>query len=413
VFSWSFRLLSGDAARLFALLGLHPGPDVSVPAAASLAAVPPRRAEALLAELTGAHLLSEHSPGRYTAHDLLRAYAAEQLDRLVPDDAQAAASHRILDHYLHTGHRALALMVPHLDPLDLAPAQPGGTVAELATADDALAWFTAEHPALLAAVHRAATGDAGVPAWQLAWMLATYQLGHGFWAELEAACGAGLDAARRAGDAAGQAHCLYRIGTCYTKSGRIRQAGPAFEQALRQWESIGAHASQAAVHRQLFTLAVYQQRPGEALRHALRAQKLLRASGNRIVQAMTLSDIGYAHAMLGNFSEGLGYCEQALAGLRELGAGLAEGSVWDTLGYIHHQMGDHQQAITCYRRLAGLWGQIGDRFNEATALDTLGDVHLSAGAAGAARRAWAQALRILEEIDHADASRVRAKLPPT
>jgi hypothetical protein len=58
------------------LLGLHPGPDISVPAAASLAAVPSTRAGALLAELAAAHLLSEHRPGRYTAHDLLRAYAA-------------------------------------------------------------------------------------------------------------------------------------------------------------------------------------------------------------------------------------------------------------------------------------------------------------------------------------------------
>jgi len=73
-------------------------------------------------------------------------------------------------------------------------------------------------------------------------------------------------------------------------------------------------------------------------------------------------------------------------------------------------MGDHQQAIACYRRVIDLCVQIGDRFNEACALDNLGDVHLSAGDADAARRAWAQALRILEEIDHADASRVRAKL---
>ena len=41
----------------------------------------------------------------------------------------------------------------------------------------------------------------------------------------------------------------------------------------------------------------------------------------------------------------------------------------------------------------------------------LGPVDIAAdGDAGAARRAWAQALPVLEEIDHADASRVRAKL---
>jgi hypothetical protein len=37
VFSWSYRSLGTEAARLFRLLGLHPGPDISVPAAASLA----------------------------------------------------------------------------------------------------------------------------------------------------------------------------------------------------------------------------------------------------------------------------------------------------------------------------------------------------------------------------------------
>jgi DNA-binding SARP family transcriptional activator len=410
VFSWSCRLLSEDAAKLFALLGLHPGPDVSVPAAASLAATPPQRVKVLLAELASAHLLSEHSPGRYSAHDLLRAYAAEQVHRLVPDAAKAAASHRILDHYLHTGHRALALMVPHLDPLDLAPAQPGVTMAELATTADALAWLTAEHPALLAAVHSAAAGDAGVPAWQLAWMLATYQLRCGLWSELEAACEAGLAAARRDGDAAGQAHCLYRIGTCYTKSGRIREAAPLLEQALRQYESTGVHANQAAIHGQLFTMALWQGRPGEGLRHALRAQELFRASANQTGQTMVLCDIGYAHAMLGNFTQALGYCEQALERLRELDQSRGEEAVWDTLGYIHRQMGDHQQAIACYRRLVELSGQFGDRDHVAGALDTLGDVHLSAGDAGAARRAWAQALRILEEIGHADASRIRGKL---
>ena len=51
--------------------------------------------------------------------------------------------------------------------------EPGVTMAELATTDDVLAWFNAEHSALLAAVHSAAAGDAGVPAWQLAWVLAT------------------------------------------------------------------------------------------------------------------------------------------------------------------------------------------------------------------------------------------------
>ena len=78
VFSWSYRQLSGEAARMFRLLGLHPGPDISVPAAASLAAIAEADARRLLRELARAHLIAEHVPGRYAFHDLLRAYAAEQ-----------------------------------------------------------------------------------------------------------------------------------------------------------------------------------------------------------------------------------------------------------------------------------------------------------------------------------------------
>src|SRR5215467_15823592 len=78
VFSWSTRQLSGEAARMFALLGLHPGPDISIPAAASLAAIAQAAARRLLRELARAHLIAEHAPGRYAFHDLLRAYAAEQ-----------------------------------------------------------------------------------------------------------------------------------------------------------------------------------------------------------------------------------------------------------------------------------------------------------------------------------------------
>jgi DNA-binding SARP family transcriptional activator len=114
VFSWSYDALTTDAARLFRLLGLHPGPDIALPAAASLAATPPERAHALLAELTRAHLLAEHAPGRYGFHDLLRAYATELARTHDSQNVLSAAAHRVLDHYLHTG---VLLVFRTADPL--------------------------------------------------------------------------------------------------------------------------------------------------------------------------------------------------------------------------------------------------------------------------------------------------------
>jgi hypothetical protein len=211
VFSWSCRLLSGDAARLFALLGQHPGPDISILAAASLAAIPPRRAEALLAELAGAHLLAEHGPGRFTCHDLLRAYAAEQAHSLVPDDARAAASHRIFDHYLRTAYAAARLLKPERDPIDLAEPAPGTMAEDLTTSDRALAWFTAEHHVLLACISAAAAG-LDRHAWQLAWTVKTYLFRGGYWHEQVVTERAAADAARRDGDLRGLGTALFSLG---------------------------------------------------------------------------------------------------------------------------------------------------------------------------------------------------------
>src|SRR5262249_51262172 len=125
VFSWSYHALSTDAARLFRLLGLHPGPDITVGTAASLAGIAPGRVRPLLAELTRGHLLTEHRPGRYTFHDLLRAYAAEQARIHDHDGARSAAVGRLLDHCLHTAHAAATLIDPYFAPVAApAPSQP-------------------------------------------------------------------------------------------------------------------------------------------------------------------------------------------------------------------------------------------------------------------------------------------------
>jgi hypothetical protein len=112
VFSWSYRALDADAARLFRLLGLHPGPDIAAPAAASLAAIPVTRARQLLTELVQDSLLTEHVPGRYTFHDLLRAYAGELARRGDPAEDFNEAGNRLLDHYLATAHAANLVVYP-------------------------------------------------------------------------------------------------------------------------------------------------------------------------------------------------------------------------------------------------------------------------------------------------------------
>ncbi|WP_037700469.1 AfsR/SARP family transcriptional regulator, partial [Streptomyces scabiei] len=97
-FARSYRRLPSESARLFRLLSLHPGPEFAPDTAAALAGLPARRARLLLDELADAHLLTEHAPGRYAQHDLLRVFAAELAAAYDSPEDRRAAGRRLLDH---------------------------------------------------------------------------------------------------------------------------------------------------------------------------------------------------------------------------------------------------------------------------------------------------------------------------
>jgi transcriptional regulator with XRE-family HTH domain len=79
-FSWSYRALAPDAARLFRLLGRYPGREVGTAVAAAIAGIGRSHAYRLLDALAAVHLLEEAGPGRYRFHDLVRLYAAERAE---------------------------------------------------------------------------------------------------------------------------------------------------------------------------------------------------------------------------------------------------------------------------------------------------------------------------------------------
>ena len=410
VFSWSYLALGADAARLFRLLGLHPGADYSVAAAASLAALTPDTTRSLLAELTRAHLAAEHAPGRYAAHDLLRAYASEQAQAHDSRQARDAAGRRLLDHYLHTAHRAAVLIEPQLEPLVLDPAGPGVVLAAPATADAAMSWFTAEQAGILAAVRLAAEAGLARRAWQLAWTMSTFLLRRGAWQDNALAQQAALAAARRAGDVPGEAHAVHGLALGYARSGRFGDAIPCFERALGLFDSVGDRVSQARIHNSLTWIAEHEERLADALEHAGRALALYRATGHRPGQAAILNDVGYCHARLGDFEQALAFCEQGLAAIREVGDRNGEAATLDSLGYIYGGLGDAERAAGCYQQAVGIYRELADRFNEADTLVSLGDLWSRAGDTQAARRSWADALAIFGEIGHPDGDEVRARL---
>jgi tetratricopeptide (TPR) repeat protein len=412
VFSWSYTALTPPAARLFRLLGLHPGPDISAAAAASLVGRPLREARRTLTELARANLLTERASGRYAMHDLLHAYAADLAERDEPADDRWAARSRLFDTYAGTAHAADRLLYPHREPIPLPPAPPAAGVhlESLADHDAAMAWLVAEHQALLAVARQAADTGFDAHAWQLAWAVDTFLDWRGHWRELAAVWQVAIGAARRLGDPGAQAYAHRYLALADTRHGRHADAQARLRHALGLYARTGDQLGQADTHRNAAYVCWRLGEPERALDHAQRALDLYRAVGHQRGQASALNAVGWYHTQLGDHASALVHCEQALDLLRRLGHRHPQAATWDSLGLIHHRLGHHAEAAACYRRALDLFGEVGDRYERGATLGRLGDTHAATGAHDAARDAWGRALEILTELDHPDAEAVRAKL---
>jgi DNA-binding SARP family transcriptional activator/tetratricopeptide (TPR) repeat protein len=410
VLSWSYHQLNPATARMFRLLGLHPGPDITAPAAASLAGLDLATTRRLLRELTRWHLLAEPAAGRYAFHDLLRAYATEQAAAIDSEADRQAATGRMLDHYLHTAHAAAVVINRARGALDLNPVLAGAAPEDVDAHEQAMAWFTAERQVVLALIGRAAESGFDVHAWQLPWTLGDYLEWHGQWHDLSAIQHAALAATERLGDTAAQARTHRSLGrTCFGLR-TWDDARTHLSQALQLYQDLGDGVGQARVHLSLGKAMERKSCYLEALGHARQALALFERAGNRPGQARALNNVGWYHALLGDHQQALTRSRQALGLQRELGDRCGEASTWDTLGYSHHHLGHHVKATSCYQQAASLFAEIGDRTGQAETLIHLGDRHSAAGSSRAAVTVWRQALRILDELHHPDADQVRDKL---
>ncbi|HCT81532.1 MAG TPA: hypothetical protein DGT23_34160, partial [Micromonosporaceae bacterium] len=411
VFSWSYRTLSPEAARLFRLLGLNPGSEFAAPAAASVAGIPLSQIGLALAELTRARMVTEHAYGRYGLHDLLRAYATELAHDIDTSKERHAATRRILDHYLQTAYVACLLISPHRETR-ISPELPasGARPQEVADYAEAMTWFTFEHSALVATVEHAAATGFETHAWQLAWALAPYLDRRGHWNDQVTTAQTALQAAVRLNSVAGQAHAHRGLGNAYYRLGPIEMAKTHLERAIDLFQALDDITGQASAHH---GLAGAYARSGEyrlALRQVRRAHELFRIADDRAGQGRTLNSIGWYEALCGNYQEALSSCKQALSLMQEVGDRHVEAATWDSLGYTNLQLNESQEAILCYRQSLALMREVNDPYYEATVLDHLADAHRANGDIDHARSVWQRSLVILDQLHHPDADSVRTKL---
>jgi DNA-binding SARP family transcriptional activator/tetratricopeptide (TPR) repeat protein len=410
VFSWSYAALTEPAARLFRLLALHPGPDVSAAVAASLAGASRPDTRRWLTELTRANLLAETTPGRYGFHDLLRAYA-DGLVREAGDDRRAALA-RLLDHYHHTAVQVARLLSSPYDEVRAPLPEPLAGVRPESPADEAEAnaWFAAEIPSLLAVVALAAETGFDEKTGRIALALDRYLDRRGRWGDVLTMWRAARTSAERLADPVALLAARRGIARTFTSLGRYDDARTELGNALELASSTGNAVEEARVHRHLGYVCAHLGDYEGALAHAERALAVFERTGHPRMQASALNAVGWYLSLLGRHAEALASGEKALAVLQNIGERKGQAFTLDTLGYVHHHLGHHDTAVDRYRQALALFSELGDQYHEAIGHDHLGDVHLEAGDVAEARAAWTRSAGLLTEMGHADAATVRAKL---
>jgi tetratricopeptide (TPR) repeat protein len=391
VFSWSYQDLGTDAARLFALLGLAMGPDISLAAAASLVGLPADHTRALLHELDQIRLVHHDPTGRYRMHDLVRIYAAEQATAQEPNGDVTAARRRLVDFYLHSANTADHILDPQMQPIQIDRPAAGCSPFRPDDRTEALIWFTAEHACLLATQRAMADLALHADVWRLAWVLDSFHLRQGHLHDNRIVWRAALQAANLLADRATMALARRYYGRACARVGDTVTGIEHLAAALVFAEETGDLGGTAHIHYSLAWTWELQGDHQQALTHATRALRLFQQWHSPVWEARLLTIAGAYNARLGHYGPASISCEQALILHRAHHDHDGEIEALDNLGFIAHQTGDLTTALRNYLNALDLCHQAGHSYAEAGVLTRLGDTYAALNRTADARSAWSRA----------------------
>ena len=401
VFSWSYRHLPADAARVFRLVGLHPGPDFDSHAVAALAETGLDDARLALDQLARAHLLRPTVAGRFGLHDLLRAYAAGLAGREDGPTGRRAALDRLLDSYLSAAaaamdrlHPAEADRRPRLSPSRTTVPVPPDPAA-------ARSWLDLERPNLVAVTAYAAAHERAGHAVALSATLYRYLSG-GHFTDAIAIHGHARDAARRAGDLMGEAQAVTGLGAVYGQTGRPEQAIEQHQRALALFERADDLAGQARAHGNLGVGAEWRGAVDVAAVHFEQALLLFRRAGDPVGEASALSGLGDVEAKLDRYDEAADHYREALEACRPLGD--RDGEAWTLIGLAELEARRHRDRLAAewYGQALTVFEELGNRSGQAWSLTGSGTVHTRLGRPALAVDLHRRALALFEEIGDPD-----------
>ncbi|MFS8098977.1 tetratricopeptide repeat protein [Lentzea alba] len=385
-FDHSLARLPVAAQRLFALLGLVPGPNFSPAAATALAGTDTRQS---LDQLVAAHLVERIGHDVYRMHDLLRLYAAE----LTPPGERDCALTRLFEHYLDGVDSAACVLYP--EKLRLQDTLPPQAFVSHA---DATAWLDAQRDNLVAAVRHAA--EHGHPA-------VTVRLADGLRGYFElrrphtdwlAVVTAGLAAAKATSDPRASAALMLSTAAAHASTGDYDLAEQEYGQALRLARAADWPQAQSdALNRLGATMWVTDRLPA-AIEHMQAALEIDERTGRGSGRAASLNNLGILHWHVGRLAEALDYCTQSQTWYRRSGSPIGDGLSSTNVGGILLHLGRYDESGSTLTEAIALNHRLGNHAFAALGNAALALVHLRQGDTSAALHGARAALAHNEEL---------------
>ena len=364
-FDLSYGQLDAVQGRIFQLLPLNPGPEISTAAAAAMASLDERATRRSLDELERAHLIESGSAdGRWRMHDLLRVYSLG-LDLEAQDKNLAILL--LLAYYSDTATSAARYLGPTASrpPDDL-----------FADRFQALAWLDTEYPNLVpygsvvivtqpSSLSPFTTADLFLSLWRY------FELRHltDDWIRLTEFA---LLVARGLGDRDREADALSKLGGAFRQARRFGDAVSACQEALTIQRELGNRHGQGVALNNLAAALISAKRYDEAIVSAEQAAVIFQETGDRYREGIAASHLGGALTKMGRPSEGVTAYEKAAAVFREAGDQRSESGVLTSLGNALRYGGtDLEEAIDLHRRSAAAMAEAGDQYSQAGVLVNL------------------------------------------
>jgi tetratricopeptide (TPR) repeat protein len=404
VFSWSYHALEPESARMFRLLGTHPGGGICEAAAAAVAGIEASTASRLLDRLTEANLVYRRA-GRWFMHDLVLAYAMEVVRET---DAAAAevAFGRLVNLYVHSSYRAGGMLLSDRGSrlVEQGDPEPGVPHRDFSDPDEAVAWFDDEWRTLALMIDKALEMGRNEDAARLAYNIFEYGHRRQPSSEVAALHETGMRAAEAAGKPDWHAALTNMVAFSAVRSGETRRAESAYRSAWKTFQALGHLAGQEIACGNLAALARRLGNYEEAIELGEQAVALSRRLGNAAVVAMRLTTLAQSLARVGRADEAVAAASFAVETFRSHGDDFAVGMSLRALGSAYAAKDDFPQARHAYRGSLECHQTTDQSWERAVTLFEFGQEAAQVREYSLARVSLRECLNILDSVGIVDRS---------